>query len=63
MKKKLRGQEGQAIVEYVLGLLTAVAIVGAMSAGLKKPVIKLWSKLSQEIAAPCPKCKADPAIR
>lgn len=41
-------------------VVVAVAIIGT---GFRRSLFNLWSALSGEIAAGCPGCPPDPAIR
>ena len=55
-------ESGQAVVEYLLGMVTALAIVAILSVGLKKSVVRLWVTYNKEISAACPHCKAAPEV-
>lgn len=54
----LQDESGQAVVEYLLGMATALAIVAILSVGLKKSVVHLWGAYTKEISAACPHCQA-----
>ena len=62
LQAMLREDDGQAIVEYVLALSIVMFLVTIMATGLRNSLLKLWVSYSKQIAAPCPGCKADPAI-
>lgn len=53
-------ESGQSMVEFILTLMLAVSMVALMSIGFKNSLQKFWVGLTQEVAAPCPKCKFDP---
>jgi hypothetical protein len=54
MQKTLRNQDGQAILEYILTLLVAVAAMAVLSRGVRAVIGNLWLGWHQEIAAPYP---------
>jgi hypothetical protein len=56
-------QQGQAVLEYMLMLSVALAVVTTISIGFKKSLFTIWGIFSQEIAAPCPGCPADPKVK
>ena len=57
MRKLLRDEGGQAIVEYVLALSVAISIVSIIATGFRKSLFKLWGFMTREIVAGCPGCK------
>lgn len=64
MRKNLfDDQEGQAVVEYVLMVMIAMAVVGVIATGFRKSLIALWEKMAQDISAPCPGCPPPPDVR
>jgi len=55
---------GQAVVEYVLMLLMALAVVTTISVGFKKSLFSIWGVFAKEISAPCPgNCQPDPKVQ
>jgi|GEM_PF-695941 len=56
-------RSGQAILEYVLMLLIAVAGVAILSRGLKSSLLSIWGYMAQQISAPCPGCKAPENVK
>ena len=52
-------EDGQAIVEYILLLAMAVAVVVSIKVSLKKVTGRLWSLMAKKIAAPCAECAAE----
>ena len=58
MKQFFQDEEGQAVVEYVLGITTAVMIVAIVSLGIKRSLLNLWSVMTKQIATPCPTCRS-----
>ena len=63
MRKLYRDQEGQAIVEYILGLVITVGVVSAVVIGIKRPLFSLWETFAKEISAACPGCPPEPKVR
>jgi Flp pilus assembly pilin Flp len=58
-----RGESGQVLVEYLLGIVAAVALILILRNGLMASIGKLWTALAGEISAACPKgCLANPTI-
>ena len=58
-----RGESGQVLVEYLLGILTAVGLILILRSTLNTSIGHLWTTLTQEVAAACPKgCLKDPSI-
>jgi Flp pilus assembly pilin Flp len=58
-----RGESGQVLVEYLLGILTALALIMILRSTLDKSIGHLWTMLTQEVAAACPKgCLVDSTI-
>jgi Flp pilus assembly pilin Flp len=56
MRKLFRDESGQAMVEYIIGLVMAVAFVSALAIGFRRITKGMWLKLTHEIAAACPSC-------
>lgn len=56
-------ESGQALLEYVLGLSTAVAIVSVIGIGFRRSIMAVWQMISKEVTAACPGCPADPSIQ
>lgn len=54
---------GQAIIEYILTLSIAMAVIVILSAGIRRPMSRVWSTLAREIAAACPTCPKEARIR
>ncbi|MEK7690577.1 MAG: hypothetical protein AAB425_06120 [Bdellovibrionota bacterium] len=63
MKKLEVDQKGQAVVEYVLSLLMAMAVLGIIATGFRRTLIALWVGLAKDVAAPCPGCPPPPEIK
>ena len=59
----LRDEEGQAVVEYVLMLITAISVVALMGAGLRRSLFTVWEFFAKQISAACPGCPPDPSVR
>lgn len=59
----LGDEQGQAILEYVLSIVLAIAVVGILAGAFRASVVKLWVMMSREISAACPGCPADPTVR
>ena len=55
-KKEYSKQSGQALVEYVLTLVTVVAIFMVMNQIVTRGIGNLWTGLAKRVAAPCPNC-------
>jgi Flp pilus assembly pilin Flp len=51
-----RNQSGQAVVEYMLMLLTVISVVSIMGFGFRKSLFALWQSFARDIAAACPGC-------
>jgi Flp pilus assembly pilin Flp len=62
-KAIIRNQQGQAVLEYMLMLSVALAVVTTISIGFKKSLFTIWGIFSKEISAPCPGCAADPKVQ
>ena len=62
-KKHIIDDRGQAVVEYLLGLVIAVSLVAGIAGVLRSSLFGLWQNFSREITAACPGCPADPSIR
>ncbi len=57
-------KSGQAIVEYLLILSTAILLAVVIQVGLRKAGNRLWLQMSCEVAAPCPTCRdATPSLK
>jgi Flp pilus assembly pilin Flp len=54
MRKLLKDQEGQAIVEYVLMLTAVISLVAMLGAGFRKTVFSFWKMVKVEVSAGCP---------
>jgi hypothetical protein len=63
MRKGLRNDSGQAILEYVLMVALAVGVVTLIGVGFRKTVFKVWKGMSRDVAAACPGCPPNPAVR
>jgi Flp pilus assembly pilin Flp len=51
-----RDEDGQAFVEYILGLSMAVVVTAAIARSFRVTLFGLWRALAKEISAPCPGC-------
>ncbi len=63
LSQEIDNESGQALLEYVLSLVIAVALISAFSLALRRPVGRVWQRLAKEIAAPCPDCPGNDRIR
>ena len=54
---------GQAIVEYILMLLLAIATVVAINGSLSGSVRSLWRTMVNDVAGPCPGCNTVNPVR
>ncbi len=63
MKKPIKNQSGQAIVEYLLMLVMSIMIVSIIGISFRKSVMALWYAWTKDITAACPGCPGDPQIR
>jgi len=62
MKGFLKDDGGQAIVEYILGIVIALGVVSVLAIGFRKSIMKLWLTISKNVSAACPGCPADPSL-
>lgn len=62
MKGFLGDEQGQAIVEYVLALSIAIAIVVILARGFRTTLIGVWNALGRDVAAACPGCPPDQGL-
>lgn len=63
-RRSFRKQEGQVLVEYLLMLSLAVALLVTVQLSFKRSVFSIWKKFSAEVSAACPKgCLPDGRIR
>src|SRR5690606_26736751 len=51
-----RDQKGQAVIEYILMLVAALAIIGIVSAAFKRIRDYLWMQMLCEVPAACIGC-------
>jgi Flp pilus assembly pilin Flp len=58
MRRFLKDESGQAIIEFFLILLVTVVVVGTLKTMLTRLTAKLWSFFGRKISAPCPACDA-----
>jgi Flp pilus assembly pilin Flp len=58
-----RDEGGQATVEYIITLMTAVAVVSVIATGFRRSILLVWQVISKEVTAACPGCPAEPSIR
>lgn len=58
MRRFLKDESGQAIIEFFLLLLATVLIVGTLKSTLTRLTVRLWGFFAKKIAAPCPACDA-----
>jgi len=58
-----QGPSGQAIVEYILMLVLAMAIVAAVNSSLNGSIRRIWAQMVSDVAAPCAKCPVANPIR
>ena len=59
----MKQSSGQAVVEYVLMLVLAIALVAVINGSLSGSVRNLWRTLVNDVAGPCPKCPQINPIR
>jgi hypothetical protein len=57
------GEEGQAVVEYILMVLLAISAVSIIGIGFRRTLFSVWGKMAKEVTAACPGCPPNPAIR
>jgi|GEM_PF-3193300 len=50
------GNQGQAIIEYVLLLSIILSMAGILIGGVRSSRDKLWKKMICEVSAACPDC-------
>ncbi len=62
-QKNKKTEKGQALVEYVLLVLTIVGIFTSIQYITVNGIGKIWKKLASEVAAPCPTCPASDEFR
>jgi len=62
MKRRVRGRQGQAITEYLLLMVTIVAIFLALQKGFQKIGRNLWKQMVCDISAPCVMCRPPASI-
>lgn len=55
-KKGYSQKSAQALVEYVLTLVTIVGIFMIMNQIVLRGIGNLWTSLAKKVAAPCPNC-------
>ncbi|MGZ3689836.1 MAG: hypothetical protein ACXWPM_06270 [Bdellovibrionota bacterium] len=55
----LRGERGQAVVEYVLLLFVMLTLVLVMKKGFKSIVFAMWKDVTRNVAAACPGCSTN----
>lgn len=55
-KKGYSNSSGQALVEYVLTLITVVGIFIIMNQMVLRGIGNLWTEMAKKVAAPCPNC-------
>ena len=60
MRRFLKDESGQAIIEFMLLLLVTVGIMATLKTSLKNLTVKFWTFLAKRISAPCPGCRSDP---
>jgi Flp pilus assembly pilin Flp len=59
MRKLFSDESGQAVVEYILAVSMAVAVVAVIATRFRKSIFGLWGVMTREISAACPDC-SDP---
>jgi hypothetical protein len=55
---KRLGEQGQAILEYVLLLSIILTMAGLLMASVRSNRDKLWKRMLCEVSAACPDCRA-----
>lgn len=58
MRRFLKEESGQAIIEFFLLLIVTIAIVGTLKNSLTYLTKRLWGFFARRIAAPCSECDA-----
>ena len=59
----LENNQGQAVVEYLLMVAVAVALIGIIGTGFRRGLILLWERMAKDISAACPGCPPSPDVR
>lgn len=59
----LKEEEGQVIVEYILMITVALAIVGTLGFAFRRIYQFLHQLMACEITAPCPHCPAEESVK
>lgn len=58
--EKAYSQEGQTIIEFILMVVVALALVGIISRSFRQGVIKVWGYYIQQVTGACPNgCPTD----
>ena len=53
-RKSSLAQGGQAIVEYLIMITVAIALVSVFGSGMRNALGRLWSYYTQSVSAGCP---------
>ena len=61
--KRGKRKSGQAVIEYMLMILIALSIAGALGFGFRKLFFKIWLPMACEVTAPCPHCAAPSELK
>jgi Flp pilus assembly pilin Flp len=62
MRRFLKDESGQAIIEFFLLMLATIMIVGMLKTSLSSLTKRLWVFFARKIAAPCTTCDAGSAF-
>jgi hypothetical protein len=53
-------ERGQAILEFLLMLFVALAVMAGVSYAFRKSLRRFWLGIAREVTAPCPDCNPPP---
>jgi hypothetical protein len=57
------GEQGQALVEYILLLSIILGMAGILMATVRSNRDKMWKRMICEVSAACPDCRATQSAR
>jgi hypothetical protein len=55
----MRNKEGQAVVEYLLNVVSIILFVFILKVSLARGLFKVWETMTKEVAAGCAGCETD----
>lgn len=53
----MRNNEGQAVVEYLLNVVSIILFVFILKTALSRSLFKVWEAMTKEVAAGCIGCE------